>query len=59
MQTSETIAVWGTELSQVQFLLALCLAYLGAVLVHGLMKMRLNTMKGVLAERLLRRFRYS
>ncbi|MEM7520124.1 MAG: ABC transporter transmembrane domain-containing protein [Pseudomonadota bacterium] len=52
------ISVFDRELSQVQFLMALCFGYLGAVLVHGLLKMRLNTMKGVLAERLLRRFRY-
>ena len=28
------------------------------MLAHGLMKMRINTMKGVLSERMLRRFRY-
>ncbi len=56
---SDVIPVFGFELTQVQFLLALCFAYLGAVLVHGLLKMRLNTMKGVLSERLLRRFRYN
>ncbi|WP_386624266.1 ABC transporter transmembrane domain-containing protein [Sulfitobacter geojensis] len=55
---SEVINLLGTEVSQVQFLMVLCLGYLGAVLVHGLLKMRLNTMKGVLAERMLRRFRY-
>lgn len=52
------IDVFGYQLDQVQFLMALCLGYLGAVLVHGLLKMRMNTMKGVLAERMLRRFRY-
>ncbi len=52
------IDVFGYEMSQVQFLMALCFAYLAAVLVHGLLKMRLNTMKGVLSERMLRRFRY-
>ncbi|QJF49836.1 ABC transporter transmembrane domain-containing protein [Roseobacter ponti] len=52
------INVMGVRLSQTEFLLALCGLYLLAVLVHGLLKMRLNTMKGVLAERLLRRFRY-
>lgn len=56
---STTITTFGIELSQIQFLTALCVAYLVAVLVHGLLKMRLNTMKGVTAERLLRRFRYS
>lgn len=57
---SETavIDLWGVEVTQVQFLFALCFSYLAAVLVHGMLKMRLNTMKGVLAERLLRRFRY-
>lgn len=54
----DVITVFGTEVTQVQFLMALCFAYLAAVLVHGLLKMRLNTMKGVLAERLLRRFRF-
>ncbi|MEP1522407.1 ABC transporter transmembrane domain-containing protein [Ascidiaceihabitans sp.] len=51
--------VFGYELSQTQFLLALCVGYLLAVLCHGLLKMRLNTMKGITSERLLRRFRYS
>ncbi|MEO0669768.1 MAG: ABC transporter transmembrane domain-containing protein [Pseudomonadota bacterium] len=57
--TSDIVPIFGTEVSQVQFLLALCFGYLGAVLAHGLLKMRLNTMKGVTAERLLRRFRYT
>lgn len=53
-----TIFMLGTQITQTQFLMALCVAYLGAVLAHGLIKMRLNTMKGVVAERLLRRFRF-
>ena len=58
--TTEQINVFGLfDLNQIQFLLALCLLYLASVVMHGLMKMRLNTMKGVTAERLLRRFRYS
>ncbi|MFT6674922.1 MAG: putative ABC transport system ATP-binding protein [Sulfitobacter sp.] len=56
--TSETITVMNTDFTQVQFLFGLCFAYLLSVLVHGVMKMRLNTLKGILAERLLRRFRY-
>ena len=56
--TDNTVDVFGFEMTQIQFLLALCFGYLGAVLVHGLLKMRLNTMKGVTAERLLRRFRF-
>lgn len=56
--SGEAVVLLGTSLSQVQFLLVLCAGFLLAVLVNGLLKMRLNTMKGVLAERLLRRFRY-
>ena len=53
------VMAFGYQFSQIQFLSALFFGYLAAVLAHGLLKMRLNTMKGVLAERLLRRFRYS
>ncbi|MEM6303675.1 MAG: ABC transporter transmembrane domain-containing protein [Pseudomonadota bacterium] len=55
---SDLVRMWGYEFSQVGFLMALCFGYLGAVVVHGLLKMRLNTMKGVVAERMLRRFRF-
>ncbi|AVO37266.1 ABC transporter transmembrane domain-containing protein [Pukyongiella litopenaei] len=53
------IPLYGFEVTQVQYLLLLSFAFLGAVLASGLMKMRINTMKGVLAERLLRRLRYT
>nr|WP_174820058.1 cyclic nucleotide-binding domain-containing protein [Ruegeria arenilitoris] len=56
--SSEIVDVWGYSLSQTTFLVILCFAFLAAVLAHGLMKMRINTMKGVLSERMLRRFRY-
>ena len=56
---STWVTAFGIEFSQVQFLLALCFGYLAAVLAHGLLKMQLNTMKGVTAERLLRRLRYT
>ncbi len=55
---SQTIEFWGFSFEQTQFLVILCFAFLAAVLAHGLMKMRINTMKGVLSERMLRRFRY-
>ncbi|MEM6341341.1 MAG: ABC transporter transmembrane domain-containing protein, partial [Pseudomonadota bacterium] len=55
---SGIINVFGYQINQEQFLVALCLGYLLSVLVHGLLKMRLNTMKGITAERLLRRFRF-
>ncbi|AXI47157.1 ABC transporter ATP-binding protein [Sulfitobacter sp. SK012] len=52
------VNVLGQTLTQIQFLFVLCMGFLVAVLVNGLLKMKLNTMKGVLAERLLRRFRF-
>ena len=55
---STTVSFWGFEFEQLTFLLILCGAFLLSVLCHGLVKMRINTMKGVLAERMLRRFRY-
>ena len=56
--SGEGVVILGLSLSQVEFLMVLCAGFLLAVLANGLLKMRLNTMKGVLAERLLRRFRY-
>ena len=53
------IDVLGFQIDQIKFLAILCIAFLLAVLAHGLLKMRINTMKGVLSERLLRRFRYT
>ncbi|APG48278.1 putative ABC transporter cyclic nucleotide-binding protein [Phaeobacter porticola] len=56
-QTS-MIELFGYELNQLHYLWLLCGGFLLAVLAHGLLKMRINTMKGILAERMLRRFRY-
>ena len=56
---SPVITAYGIEFDQITYLMLLCGAFLVAVLCHGLLKMRINTMKGVLAERLLRRFRYT
>ncbi|GGH28186.1 putative ABC transport system ATP-binding protein [Cribrihabitans marinus] len=55
---TERVDLWGIEFTQVQFLMLLCFAFLGTVIAGGFMKMRINTMKGVLAERMLRRLRY-
>ncbi|MFK7755139.1 MAG: ABC transporter transmembrane domain-containing protein, partial [Sedimentitalea sp.] len=55
---SSVVDFYGFQFDQVTFLGVLCGAFLLAVLCHGLVKMRINTMKGVLAERMLRRFRY-
>lgn len=55
---AEQIDLYGFSFSQVEYLLLLCFAFFAAVLVGGLMKMHINTLKGVLAERMLRRLRY-
>ncbi|WP_308342290.1 ABC transporter transmembrane domain-containing protein [Roseobacter insulae] len=53
------VDVFGVTFSQVGLLALLCAAFLTSVLVHGLLKMRINTMKGILSERMLRRLRYT
>ncbi len=53
------VSVFQFEVTQLEFLFLLCAAFLASVLAHGLLKMRINTIKGILAERLLRRLRYS
>lgn len=55
---SSQIEVLGIQFGQIQFLAVLCVAFLLTVVGHGLLKMYLNTLKGILAERMLRRFRY-
>ncbi|MCG7521584.1 ABC transporter transmembrane domain-containing protein [Ruegeria sp. Ofav3-42] len=56
---SDSVTVLGITFTQVQYLLILCVAFLATVIASGLMKMRINTMKGVLAERMLRRLRFT
>ncbi len=48
----------GFDLSQLVLLLALCLSFLSLVLVNGVFKFVINTLKGRLGERMLRRLRY-
>lgn len=56
---SPTVTIFGFTVTQIQYLLILCFAFLATVIASGLMKMRINTMKGILAERMLRRLRYT
>ncbi|QFT75083.1 ABC transporter transmembrane domain-containing protein [Ruegeria sp. THAF33] len=55
----DTVTIWNFTVTQVQYLMILCVAFLATVIVSGVMKMRINTMKGVLAERMLRRLRFT
>ncbi|RLK07451.1 ABC transporter transmembrane domain-containing protein [Ruegeria conchae] len=56
---TDTVTVLGITVSQVQYLMILCFAFLATVIASGVMKMRINTMKGILAERMLRRLRFT
>ncbi len=48
----------GLEFDRIPYLMALCGAFLAVVLVSGGFKYCINTFKGQLGERMLRRFRY-
>jgi putative ABC transport system ATP-binding protein len=50
--------VFGVELDQISYLLLLSVAFLLLVFVNGAFKFYINTYKGRLGERMLRRFRY-
>src|SRR5579862_6328498 len=50
--------ILGFEFSRVPYLMLLCAAFLGLVFINGWFKQRINTYKGRLGERMLRRFRY-
>ncbi len=50
--------VLGFPMQQVQYLFFLCAGFLITILVHGGLKQYINTLKGRLGERLLRRLRY-
>jgi putative ABC transport system ATP-binding protein len=53
-----TQTVFGHPLAQIPYLMLLCFAFLLLVLINGAFKYYINTYKGRLGERMLRRFRY-
>ncbi|HFD15844.1 MAG TPA: ABC transporter ATP-binding protein, partial [Rhodospirillales bacterium] len=54
---ADVFVLFGYELTQLQYLLALCVGFLALVLVAGLLKYVLNVYAGIVAERMLRRLR--
>ncbi|MBN9515153.1 MAG: ABC transporter ATP-binding protein, partial [Alphaproteobacteria bacterium] len=48
----------GFQVNQLQYLVAMSFVFLGAVVVNGLFKKTINTQKGRMGERMLRRLRY-
>ena len=54
-----TFGVLGFEMTQIQYLLMLSCVFLAMVIINGGMKYVINVYRGVLGERMLRRFRYT
>ncbi|HEX3881153.1 MAG TPA: ABC transporter ATP-binding protein/permease [Stellaceae bacterium] len=50
---------FGFHLTQIPYLMALCGLFLALVFINGAFKYYINTFKGQLGERMLRRFRYA
>jgi putative ABC transport system ATP-binding protein len=50
--------ILGFEFDQISYLMLLCIAFLALVFINGAFKYYINTFKGRLGERMLRRFRY-
>lgn len=48
----------GVALEQIPYLIALCVLFLAMVIINGQFKLNINTMKGRMGERMLRRLRY-
>lgn len=48
----------GFPLERTEYLFALTLTFLALIIISGLIKLRINTMKGWMGERMLRRLRY-
>jgi len=54
-----TTGLFGVELGRLEYLFALSMVFLALILVNGWLKFRINTMKGWMGERMLRRLRYA
>src|SRR5262245_49492971 len=58
-KTAETTAFLGLTVTQIEYLFALSVIFLGLIVLNGWLKFQINTMKGWMGERMLRRLRYS
>jgi putative ABC transport system ATP-binding protein len=54
-----TVLLEGFQMERTPYLVALSLTFLALIVVSGLIKLQINTMKGWMGERMLRRLRYS
>ena len=51
--------LFGYALEPVPYLVALCVGFMVLIILSGLLKMQINTYKGIIGERLIRRLRFS
>jgi putative ABC transport system ATP-binding protein len=58
-QPDATASFLGIELARIPYLLALSVVFLGLIVLNGWLKFQINTMKGWMGERMLRRLRYA
>jgi putative ABC transport system ATP-binding protein len=58
-QPGATAGFLGLQLGRIEYLFALSLVFLGLIVLNGWLKFRINTMKGWMGERMLRRLRYA
>src|SRR5512134_167468 len=58
-QPDATTGLFGLGLGRLEYLFALSRIFLGLIVVNGWLKFRINTMKGWMGERMLRRLRYA
>ena len=56
---ASTVSVLGYPLARIDYLLALSVLFLGLIVLNGYLKFQINTMKGWMGERMLRRLRYA
>jgi putative ABC transport system ATP-binding protein len=58
-QPESTVSFLGFPLERIPYLFALSMVFLGLIVLNGFLKFQINTMKGWMGERLLRRLRYA
>jgi len=56
---SDSTAFLGLDLGRLEYLFALSVVFLGLIVLNGYLKFQINTMKGWMGERMLRRLRYA
>ena len=58
-QPDATARFLGFDLPRIEYLFALSIVFLGLIVLNGWLKFQINTMKGWMGERMLRRLRYA